>query len=296
MNLPAYHLSETARKLLVLSDQERIQRIIKPRWIGYTKAKQILDKLEELINYPKTHRMPNLLIVGDTNNGKTMIINRFYSKYPANDNPEQDSVNVPVLMIQAPETPDEGRFYNAILEKLFAPYRIKDHCDKKKFQIISIFKKIGLKMLIIDEIHDILAGSLLKQRQLLAAIKHLSNELKIPIVGVGTKEAFNALQTDQQLSNRFEPAILLKWQFNDEYLSLLASFEQIVPLQKPSNLTEDNIALKLLSMSEGTIGEISTIINKAAEKAITTKEECINIKLLEKLGWIPPSERKWRTS
>src|SRR2546423_1765777 len=67
------------------------------------------------------------------------------------------------------------------------------------------------RMLIIDEIHHVLAGSLLQQHNFLNTIKHLSNELQIPIVGVGTREAFNALQTDPQLANRFEPVFLPRW-------------------------------------------------------------------------------------
>jgi len=63
----------------VLTDNERIEKIRSSRWVGYTTAKKILDKLDDLLTHPKTHRMPNMLIVGETNNGKTMIVNRFHS-------------------------------------------------------------------------------------------------------------------------------------------------------------------------------------------------------------------------
>lgn len=48
-----------------------------PVWIGYTQARTILSQLDYLLEYPAMHRMPNLLIVGRTNNGKTMLIDRF---------------------------------------------------------------------------------------------------------------------------------------------------------------------------------------------------------------------------
>jgi hypothetical protein len=35
--------------------------------------------------------------------------------------------------------------------------------------------------------------------------QYLGNELKLPIVAVGTQDAFNAISTDPQLANRFEP-------------------------------------------------------------------------------------------
>ena len=73
----ASHLSPAVRAALELTAEERIQRVRSPRWIGYPMAKRILDRLEDLLTYPQTHRMPGLLLVGETNNGKTMIINRF---------------------------------------------------------------------------------------------------------------------------------------------------------------------------------------------------------------------------
>jgi hypothetical protein len=38
-----------------------------PRWITYTRAGHILNRLEELLLYPQTHRMPCALVVGETN-------------------------------------------------------------------------------------------------------------------------------------------------------------------------------------------------------------------------------------
>lgn len=291
--VPVLHLNAGAVSALELSDAERINRVRSSRWIGYTRAKQVLAKLEELLTHPKQHRMPNLLVVGDTNNGKTVLVNRFEKLHPAYDNPGGDGITLPILSIQAPPTPDETRFYNTILEKLFAPYKPSDRVDKKQFQTIRILSRIKTRMLIIDEIHHILAGNLNKQRNFLNTIKYLGNELQIPIVGVGTKDAFHAVQTDPQLSNRFEPAVLPRWEMGTEYLKLLASFERMLPLKKPSTLIETGLALKLLSMSEGTIGELSTVLGKAAVKAVESGGECINTKILDSIGWILPSERKW---
>ena len=104
------HLHAAAREALALPPAARIDHMRRPRWIGYTRARQLLDKLDDLLTHPKTHRMPNLLIVGDTNAGKTMLANRFVQLHPADDNPEGEAVIVPVLAIQAPPGPDEGRF------------------------------------------------------------------------------------------------------------------------------------------------------------------------------------------
>ena len=286
------HLREATIKFLELSDEERIERIRSPRWIGYPQAKRIITKLEDLLVYPKSHRMPNLLIVGDTNNGKTMLVSRFRAMHPARDNPNGGAIIAPTLMVQAPPAPDEGRFYNAILDVLFAPYKPHDRIDKKQFQVINILRRIGLKMLIIDEIHHVLAGSMNRQKTFLNVIKYLGNELQVPIVGIGTKDAFRALQTDAQLSNRFEPAVLPRWEFNKEFLSLLTSFERMLPLKNASNLHETSLATRLFSMCEGYIGELSRILTEAGVSAVKLGEERITTQILDAIMWVSPSDRK----
>ncbi|MBA4709283.1 TniB family NTP-binding protein [Aquitalea aquatica] len=286
------HLNESTLKLLELSDAERVERIRAPRWIGYPQAKTILTKLEDLLTYPKSHRMPNLLVVGDTNNGKTMLVQRFCSQHPADDNPSGDGIRVPVLFVQAPPVPDEGRFYNAILELLFAPYKPNDRVDKKQFQVIKLLKYVGLRMLVIDEIHHVLAGNLNRQRAFLNVLKYLGNELQVPIVAVGTRDAFRALQTDPQLANRFEPALLPRWEFDTDFLRLLASFERMLPLREPSVLHDTTLATKLFSMSEGYIGELSRLLTNAAVHAVETGRERIDERVLNGIGWVPPSDRK----
>jgi hypothetical protein len=44
----------------------------------------------------------------------------------------------------------------------------------------------GVKMLVIDELHNLLSGSRSQQRRLLNLLRWLGNELRIPLVGVGT--------------------------------------------------------------------------------------------------------------
>jgi hypothetical protein len=47
-------------------------------------------------------------------------------------------------------------------------------------------------------------------------------------------------------------------------------------------------------MGEGVIGELSSALTEAAVRAIRTGEERITIKLLDSIGWVQPSDRKWK--
>ena len=107
-----------------------------------------------------------------------------------------------------------------------------------------------------------------------------------------TRDAFRALQTDPQLANRFEPALLPRWEFDTDFLRLLASFERMLPLREPSMLHDTFLATKLFSMSEGYIGELSRLLTETSVKAVQSGKEKIDAKLLDTIGWISPSDRK----
>ncbi|WES96555.1 TniB family NTP-binding protein [Chryseobacterium arthrosphaerae] len=274
------------------SDKERIILLKKPKWIGYTGAKIIHKKLEELRDYPTNLRMPNLLLVGDSNNGKTALLHKFSELNKSYIKEETQELRLPVLMVQAPPEPDEKRFYNAILESLHSPYRSSEKAELRQQRVIHLLHKLNVKLLIIDEIQHVLAGTVSKQRLFLNVLKYLSNELKISMVCSGTREAFNAIQTDPQLANRFEPRMLNKWQYDEEYLRLLASFEKILPLKKPSILIDDSLSRVILNKSEGLLGEVSKILELASIYAIETGIESISKKVLDKIEYVSPSDRK----
>ncbi|MFP3591937.1 TniB family NTP-binding protein [Chryseobacterium sp. SIMBA_038] len=288
------HLTAKTKELVLNSTlEEKISYLRKQKWIPYPQADKIMAKLEDLKNYPTVDRMPNLLIVGETNNGKTALINKFYKK----NNPyiregEYDIVVAPVIVVQAPAEPDEKSFYNKILEMLNAPVIKSENPDFKLRRIISLFKKLEIKLIIIDEIHHVLAGSPLKQRVFLNVLKYLSNELKISIICVGIRDAFNVIQSDSQLANRFETMILERWKNNQSFLQLLINYEALLPLENPSYLTENSIASKILAMSDGLIGEINTILIKAGELALKSGLNKIDHKILDNIDYVSPEDRK----
>lgn len=286
------HLTVKTAEQLTLSDAERIRYILGEKWIGYPRAQAILDKLEDLLEYPDQPRMPNMLIVGETNNGKTMLIEHFHQRHLAYERPDRSGVDVPVLYIQAPPGPDERGLYNAIMNRLWESTRASESTDRARDRVVAILKKVQVRMIVIDEIHDLLAGPLLKQRRFLNVLKYLGNELRVPIVGVGIKDAARAVQVDPQLANRFLPEVLPHWELNADFARLMASFESLLPLKNPSALADKELASRILAMTGGTIGEMSRLLNEAAIYAIKKKTERIDAEGLAKCGYNSPSERK----
>ncbi|SGZ03985.1 TniB family NTP-binding protein [Moritella viscosa] len=286
------HLNDEAKEQLAKDDKARINYILSSRWIGYPKAKEILGKMEDLLAYPQRHRMPCMLIVGDSNSGKTMLADRFVDIHPAYEREDGEGIVIPALFIQSPPTPSESRLYSNILTKMFAPFRPSDSVDRKYNQVLILMKACNVKMLIIDEIHSLLAGPLDKQRVFLSVLRNLSNELQIPIIAIGTKDALRAIKTDPQLDNRFKPSLLPRWEMSTDFRRLLASFERMLPLAKSSNLKSKLLTQRIQFLSEGLLGEASEILTLAAVEAIKDGSESITLNTINKIDYLSPTERK----
>ncbi len=286
------HLNETTKALLDGSEQERIEMIQRGSWIPYTRAKEVMDHLEELYHYPRIDRMPNMLLVGASNNGKTQILKRFLAQHPSDQNSKGDYSIIPVVMVEAPSAPAISELYDRIFAAINQPYSPRMVVREKEQILFAVLQKVNLKMLLIDEIQHLIAGGQTRQREFRNALKSLGNMLRISIVGAGVEEAFNAFNTDPQLSNRFEPQFLPKWKLDNEFGALLNTLERRMPLRQPSGLSGNEMARKIYYMSEGIIGEIHEVVKRAAVHAIRTKQEKITLETLEKIRWTQPSKRK----
>ena len=287
------HLHPAARAVLGHSEAERTAWLRSERWIGYPRAHHALTILEDLLSLPVRQRMPNLLIIGPTNNGKTMIVEKFCRDHPSGPSADGEHEVIPVVIVQMPSEPDLKRFYAAILRSVHAPPRPpRELLAKVEDFTLRLLQRIGVRMLIIDEVHNLLGGSNAQQRAFLNVLRSLGNTLRIPLVCVGTREAYLAIRSDEQLENRFEPFALPRWQADADYASLLASFEAIFPLHYPSRLSQPPLSTHILAQSEGTIGEIATFLTRAATLAIRSGQERIDLPLLSQVEYHPPSERR----
>ncbi|MVN86566.1 AAA family ATPase [Deinococcus sp. HMF7620] len=286
------HLHESVVPVMRASDAVRLKHLEAARWLSYPRAQELLAHMTYLLEHTRVDRMPNLLIVGETNSGKTQIAKRFRHLFPAVHHPDLARTLMPVVYLQTPAVPDEGKFYNELLDVFQAPYRPQDHSEKKRKLAFHHLERAETRLLIIDEIHNGLAGRTSANRQFMISLRYLSNSLQLPLVAVGTQAALRAMQVDDQLSNRFEPLALPRWNNDDAWRTLIKRYEQTLPLQRPSRLHSRATADYLHFQSEGLLGELALTLKAAARKAIQSKVECIDLSLLQELKRPPPSERR----
>lgn len=286
------HLSEDAGALASKPDEARIYAIRAGFWIPYPLAKDTLKKMEELLAYPRVTRMPNMLLVAPSFNGKTSILERFAEKHLPIVNPLAEATECPVVLMESPSKPDVGDFYSRILQKLFSPYKPTASVGEKAYQVKTLFESMKVRILVIDEIQHLIAGGLIRQREFRNALKSLGNEAQISMIAAGTEDAFNAFNTDPQMSSRFTPVILPRWTQNREYAQVLATIEHRTPLRKPSNLIDPALARAILLRSEGMLGDICDLLKTAAIDAIQQGTEEITLQQIQKIAWTAPSARR----
>ena len=184
------HLTPETRALAQHDDARRIAYLAEDRWIDYPRAREALQELERLLRSPERTRMPGLLIHGESNIGKSMIIQKFLRTHSNGEfNVMTGLLQVDILAVEMPPAPQERRLYGQLLMALNAPYRPGDRLASVEQTALALLHKIGPRMIVVDEVHNLLAGSAREQRAALNRLKFLSNQLRCAVVVVGTRDA-----------------------------------------------------------------------------------------------------------
>lgn len=284
MNTEISHLTSNAAALLAETDAQRIRAIRSRRWLVYPRAKQVLERLNQLLDHPRGTRMPSLAIYGDSGMGKTMIMKRFRDQHPPSFSSLTGKLKTPVLAMEMTSRPGERRFYSELLTLLGAPQRPRADIAQMEQAAMRIMEAIGVQVLVIDEVHNILAGTYREQRIVLNTLRFLSNRLQISLVCFGVNDAREAIGGDVQLARRFEQFTLSRWAANEQFEILIALILRNTPLRQPSVLTAKSLR-RMLQISEGITANLFHIVNTLAIDAIESGQERITDTAVER--WEP---------
>ena len=284
------HVAEEYRHVLGQSDRQRLDFLDQEILLDYPAATELHKRLKRLLELPKRTRMGNLLIVGESNNGKSTIVEQFQREHGRPYVNDDNEPVKPVIIAQAPPTADEKSLHLSILKQFHAPHRVTAPATELRYQVIHLLRLCHTRMLIIDELHSVLTGTSRKQSEVMNTIKLLCNELQIPIVGVGTREAVNVLQTDPQHASRFPVELLPLWEPNGEFQRLLVGFEETLPLRQASDLWRKEMMEPLHDISSGNLGDLRELLTECARKAIETGKERIDAEIVKSMTWFKPTK------
>ncbi|MDX8354838.1 TniB family NTP-binding protein [Cognatiyoonia sp. IB215182] len=270
--------------MILMDCDERIDLIRSDRWIAFDRATIVLNRLISLMEMPRQSRMPGLMIYGSSGIGKTMIAKRMAGLYPFQYASDVGVTKTPILLLQAPPAPDERRFYQHILASIGAPVWGRNTVSELEVRVLNHLRDMDLKMIMIDEVHNLLAGSYREQRRFLNMLRFLANDLCASLVVFGVNEAVDAIRGDEQLARRLDEHFLPLWEDDVEFSRLVQTLISAMQLERGSGLSVQSLR-SILGVSGGVTSRVFTMVKALAIDAIETGEERITDEAIQ--TWQP---------
>lgn len=162
------------------------------------------DSIEKLLSY-KGRKPKGRLLKGPPGCGKTFasltVMNSLHKEIDTNDLSTKPCVYVNVSLFNSP-----SQLLSAILEQLGDINPYKGVQPQKIKTIIRLFKELGVKLIIIDEFHDILPKShILPTSKIYRFLKGFLDSCGVPFLLLGTENSERFLEVDDQIRTRFLP-------------------------------------------------------------------------------------------
>ncbi len=271
------HLPQDLRPIAALDAEARIAHIRSERWVQNPTADRLLGYLHEALDQPRRERMENVLLVGESGMGKTMLIRKFERQtMPAFD----DAAGVqrrPVVVMLMPHQPTETQFFDQLLQAMNAPSpSYFSRSASVRDPAVRLLRELGTRLVVIDELNSVLAGTPRQQRTFLQLLRFLSNKLRLAFVGVGVPEARHALLSDSQLRSRFSDIELPPWSLGDELRDFVTRLTWSLPLREPSPVDSPKLRRLLVDRTGGITLGLCKAFERAAITAIRSGHERID--------------------
>jgi hypothetical protein len=109
-----------------------------------------------------------------------------------------------IVAAELPPVPLLRSLYAEIIRSMNADVSPTTRLHELEGTAINMLSHASPRMLLIDEIHNLLSCSARDQRAALNAIKYLAIKLRVSIVAAGTYEALHVMRSDLLIASRFE--------------------------------------------------------------------------------------------
>jgi len=173
------HLLPEVAVLIDRPVEGRIWFVRQDKWIGYARADEVLAAMRDLMDQPQQRRRRGMLVAGRAKNGKSTLLAQFLDEHPVTTR-EGGEADCPVVAMEMPAKADESQFWSSLLVALKIPHRDNDPASRKRAQALDVLTRIRCRVVLIDEVHNVLPGHALQQRQLLAVMKASSTTSGCP--------------------------------------------------------------------------------------------------------------------
>lgn len=268
------------------------QRIFAPCYIDYPQGRTVLKRFRQTYLQPKSYRPQCCLLIGEPAAGKTTLARQFLRSVNPEINGTEEAKRMPAVYVQSPPKADAAALYSNILKNVGAPFQPHWQIARKQDQVLQILTRLGTRLLIVDELHAMLAGHLSDRSVYMNVLKFLSNELQIPLIGIGTKDVNRAIQTDQQFGNRFEPIVLSPFKADKDYVRFMIQVCKHAEFEGFEVLQDKDLVRRIHTMTGGSVGETWRFLSRLIHYAETEGSGRFTADILDKVNWVMPTLRR----
>ncbi|SEI89041.1 TniB family NTP-binding protein [Frateuria terrea] len=282
------HLTELARQQLELPDNKRVETLFHGRFIAHERVAEIIHHCEHLMHKPRGTRPVGLLVFGPNGSGKTALGDALQRRNASSGATLNQPATQPTLCFSMSGAREAREVYTRLLLALRCPHIRTLTGDQRREMGLTLAKAADLRLLIVDEIQDVLLTTPRQQALALLAVKDIMNSLKVPVLALGTEDARISLEADQHLKARFKMHKLPIWQC-DEYLgNFLSLYEATLALKKPSHLCGHLMMKLIVKETGGQLTEIVERLQYAAALAVESGQERITQELFREAEFAIP--------
>lgn len=226
-----------------------------------------------------------LALIGPSGAGKTTVLEAHAAKHPRV--PGDEVTHIPVLRVAVPEKPTVKSLTAAILESLDDPFPARGTAPELTARARALVRAVGLRQLMLDEMqHFVDRGGVRVLHDLADWLKVFVDETRVSLVIAGLERAQQVVLSNQQLRRRFDAPVMLErydWrraEDREEFLDILASFEELIPDLQPPELSSESVGFRLYCACGGLVGYLSAILRRAEHLARECKPAVLTMEHL----------------
>lgn len=265
---------------------ERIEMIEKLQ-INYPHLTEVLKKVKHCHDYSPIAPEPVcMLVTGYQGVGKTTLYESYQQSFPRQET--EDGTIVPVLSAVIPAPASVKGVVTALLLALGDPMPDKGSVVQQTIRLRHLLKACQTKIMFLDEFQHVIDRDSTKVLQTTADwLKNLVNQTQIPVILIGMPSCTLILEANPQLRRRFSirrTLLPFKWTAagakTNELQMLLKVIDGLLPLKKPSNLSDPITAYRIYCATGGIMSSIMKLVRGSNRLAIETGQEQITLDIL----------------